>query len=273
MHTWISYHFYPLETPEVFLSRAVKPFLAQYIWPTPGARAFFVRFEDEKGFHLRLRLRGERDWVDTVLKEAVAGWFAERGECLEVPYEPEAARFGGADLLVWAEEYFHVSTRVVLERVSQGTYTHGDAMFDALRMQVVAVFAAGLNRAEAARYFEQLSAQWLPLFFRPVDSEGPLPADFVQGVREKFELAYTKQQAQLQPILRKLWEALESGKFDAKHPEWLRWYRGNELILKEFGDQLEKVLPSLLHLTNNRLGINNQDEVFLLYVLGMAGDK
>ncbi len=270
MHTWLSYHFYPLETPEVFLSRAIKPFLSQYIWPTPGARAFFVRFEDEKGFHIRLRLRGETEWVETVLKEAVAGWFAERGECMEAPYEPEAARFGGADLLVWAEEYFHVSTRVVLERLSQGTYTQGDAMFDALRMQLMAVYAAGLKKTEVARYFKQLSAQWLPLFFKPVDEDGPLPADFVQGILEKFETGYDKQQAQLEPVLQALWTALESGKIDTKQPEWLRWYRGNELILKEFGDQLEKVLPSLLHLTNNRLGVNNQDEVFLAYVLGRA---
>lgn len=270
MQSWISYHFYPLDAPEVFLSRAVKPFLAQYIWPTPGNRAFFVRYEDEKGFHIRLRLRGEQAWVEEALPAAVDGWFAGRGEWTVVPYEPEADRFGGEALLAWAEEHFHVSTRVVLERMSQEAYTHGDAMFDALRMQLITVFVAGLDKAGAGRYFGQLSAQWLPLFFRPIDHEGPLPADFVEGVHEKFEAAYTRQQDQLQAVLQKLWDSLASGKFDAKHPEWLRWYRGNELILKAFDNQLEKVLPSLLHLTNNRLGINNQDEVFLTYVLGRA---
>ena len=47
----------------------------------------------------------------------------------------------------------------------------------------------------------------------------------------------------------------------------MRWLRGNQLVLPEFGDQLEKVLPSLLHLTNNRLGLSNQDEVYLNYIL------
>lgn len=252
------------------MSRGLKPFLAQYVWPVKGARAFFIRYEDERGFHIRLRLRGETPWVEETLKAAADGWFADRGTAVWATYEPETARFGGPELLAWAEEHFHVSTRVVLDRLSQDQYVHGDAMFDAIRMQLITVFAAGLDRPAAARYFSRLSAQWLPLFFRPEGLEGPLPDDFIQGLLEKFEAAYEKQEPALKPVLEKIWQALADQKLDAKYPEWLRWYRGNEMILPAFGDQLEKVLPSLLHLTSNRLGINNQDEVFLAYLLGRA---
>lgn len=262
--TWFSIHFYPLEAENVFLTRAVKPFLEQYIWPTKGARAFFVRYDDEKGRHIRLRLRAEADWVDATLRPALKGWFAERGDWEEVAYLPEKERFGGEEMLAWAEEYFHVSTRVVLERLAQTTHTYGDAMFDALRMHTITVFAAGFSREKAAWYFEQLCHQWLALFFQSSDA---VDAELQSSLKTQFEKNFEPQQGELQAALGELWKALEAEKFDTKQPEWLRWLRGNQLILKEFGESLDKVLPSLLHLTNNRLGVNNQDEVYLNYIL------
>ena len=269
MQTWLSYHFYPLETPDVFLTRALRPFLEQYIWPKPGTRAFFVRYDDEKGPHIRLRLRGEAEWLQETLEEAVEGWFAERGERIVVPYEPEVARFGGPDVMTWTEEYFHVSTRVVLERLQRPAYTYGDALFDALRMHTMTAYAAGLPREKAAWYFGQLCEQWMPLFFQPADneeSEAAMQAD----LRASFETNFEPQATYLRATLDTLWNVLGEEKFDIQQPEWVRWSRGNQLILKEFGDKLERVLPSLLHLTSNRLGVNNQDEVYMMYVLSKA---
>lgn len=267
--TWLSIHFYPLETENVFLTRAVKPFLEQYIWPRQGARAFFIRYEDETGRHIRLRLRGESAWVDETLRPAWAGWFEGRGEWKEVAYLPETDRFGGEEGLAWAEEYFHVSTRVVLERLSKEQFTYGDAMYDALRMHVITAFTAGMGREKAAWYFGQLCNQWIAAFFR--DNEGGKPGQQEQDeIKGGFEKSFNPQKESLQAALNALWKALETEKFDKKQPEWVRWLRGNQLILSEFGENLDKTLPSLLHLTNNRLGINNQDEVYLNHILSKA---
>lgn len=267
--TWLSIHFYPLETENVFLTRAVKPFLEQYIWPRQGTRAFFVRYEDEKGRHIRLRLRGDAAWVEETLRPALAGWFEGRGEWKEVAYEPETARFGGERGLALAEEYFHVSTRVVLERLSRDQFTYGDAMFDALRMHAITAFAAGFDRKKASWYYGQLCDQWLSAFFRD-EEDVPTSAELHTEVKAGFEQVFNPQKENLQQALNELWKALEVEKFDKKQPEWVRWLRGNQLILHEFGEYLEKSLPSLLHLTNNRLGINNQDEVYLNYILSKA---
>ena len=266
MQTWLSYHFYPLETADVFLTRALRPFLDQYIWPRSGARAFYIRYDDEKGPHIRLRLRGEADWIQETLAPAVEGWFAERGVRISEPYEPETARFGGADAMGWAEEYFHVSTRVVLERLQRTAYTYGDALFDALRMHTMTAYAAGLEREKAAWYFGQLCEQWMLLFFQPADNEAS-EAAMRATLLDNFQANFTPQAEHLRATIDNMWKAVGEEKFDPKQAEWVRWHRGNQLILKAFGDGLEKVLPSLLHLTSNRLGINNQDEVYLMYVL------
>lgn len=264
--TWLSIHFYPLETENVFLTRAVKPFLEQYIWPRQGARAFFIRYEDEKGRHIRLRLRGEIEWQEETLYPALKGWFEGRGDREEARYEPETARFGGEEGLALAEEYFHVSTRVVLERLAREQSTYGDALFDALRMHIITAFAMGFKREKAAWYFEKLCDQWIAAFFRSEEG-GPADTATQSAVKTDFEKNFEAQKEDLRLALGGLWKALETEKFDKSQPEWVRWLRGNQLILKEFGENIDKALPSLLHLTNNRLGVNNQDEVYLNYIL------
>lgn len=266
MMTWLSIHFYPLETENVFLTRAVKPFLEQYIWPRQGARAFFIRYEDEKGRHIRLRLRGEADWIEETLRPALAGWFEGRGEQVQADYKPETERFGGAVGLALAEEYFHVSTRVVLERLNRDQFTYGDAMFDALRMHTITAFSAGFDRKKAAWYFGQLCDQWMAAFFS--SNEGDITGPEIQAaLKAEFEKNAERQKADLAAFLGELWKSLEAEKFDKKQPEWVRWLRGNQLILNEYGENLDKALPNLIHLTNNRLGVNNQDEVYLNYIL------
>jgi thiopeptide-type bacteriocin biosynthesis protein len=266
---WLSFHVYPLETQDVFLVRALKPFLAQSVWPVKGARAFFIRFEDEKGPHLRVRVRGEQDWLDETLRPVLEGWFADRAEIRENEYTGEVARFGGETGLMWAEEHFHISTRVALDRLAQTPYTYGDALFDALRLHVSAARAAGFDRKKTAWYFSRLEQQWLPLYFRPADGAAA-DDDFKSAVRNSFAKSFEPQRETLKETLDGLWAALEAGQFDPAQPEWLRWHRGNELVFKELGDNLEKALPSLIHLTNNRLGINNQDEVYLNYILSQV---
>jgi len=261
---WLSYHIHPHETLDVFLVRSVLPFLGQHVWPEKGKRAFFIRYEDEQGPHIRLRLRGEEDWLAD-MRPVAEEWFADRGNLELFPYQPETERFGSPEALPWAEEYFHLSTRVVLDRLNR-PYTYGDAMFDALRMHVITAFSAGWNREKSGWYFDQLCTQWMDLFFQASEKTTGT-TDWQQSLRADFEQSFAPQQEELRLVVSELWDALKKDQHDPEQPEWLRWLRGNQMILKELGDDLDKALPSLLHLTNNRIGINNQDEVYLNYLL------
>lgn len=261
---WRSFHFFPLEAADVFLARGLRPFLEHHVWPVRGVRAFFLRYEDEKGPHLRLRFKGEQDWMDNTLQPAFEGWFQDRGRWEMVPYLPEADRFGGEEALILAEEHFHISSRVVLDRLNR-PYSYGDAMFDAIRLNIAMIIAANFDRERAAWYFGQLSDQWLQLFFKPEDQ----PADeaFYDTIKARFEQSFKRQEDSLRHVVPQFYNAVKQDKLDKSQPEWTRWIRGNELILKELGDNLEKALPSLIHLNHNRIGLNNQDEVFICYIL------
>ncbi len=263
MH-WFTIHFYSLENQDVFLVRGLRPFLQQHIWSTRGTRAFFIRYQDERGPHIRIRMRGEELWMEETLRPAFTPWQEGRGEWEEVTYLPETERFGGEEALGLAEEHFHLSSRVALDRLAREKQTYGDSMFDALRMHTIAAYAAGMSQEQAAHYFGQLYEQWLPLYFAP---EGTPAPDFFEAIKTSFEKNFAPQKEDLRATLLELWKALDKEKFDKKQPEWARWALGNQRILKALGDNLERALPSLIHLSNNRLGLNNQDEVYLNFIL------
>lgn len=245
--------------------RGIKPFLEHHIWNNKGARAFYIRYEDEDGPHIRLRLRPAQPEHSESLQEVLEGWFAGTSPSKQVPYKAEAERFGGTEALSWAEEHFHISTRVALERLARPAYLYGDALFDGVRMQLAAMQTAGLDRRETISYCERLMEIMLPVFFHSPDQTPD--TDLKNVVEEDFERALAPQHEQVRAELDNFLQALEEEKFDARQPEWLRWIRGNKLIFNGLGDNLEKALPNLLHFHHNRMGIRNQDEVYIHYIL------
>jgi thiopeptide-type bacteriocin biosynthesis protein len=265
--SWISYHFFPKEKPDQFLAESLHPFLTEYIWYNNGKRAFFIRYGDQTGPHIRLRFKGEPEWISNDLKPEFEKYFSKKGTWTEVPYEQEPEKFGGAEALALCEEHFHISSRVVLDRLSRDNYEYGDALFDALKLHTAAAFAAGLSREAAAIYFDRTCNNWTASFFSPTDDNTTTDA-LITAVREDFATTLEPQRTFMRDAILQYRVSLEEGQYDPKQPEWLRWLRGNEMIFKDLGGNLDKTLPHLLHLTNNRLGINNHDEAYLMYVLG-----
>lgn len=269
---WVSYHLFPKEPQDKFLVTAVGPFLAHFIWANKGTRAFFIRYADESGPHIRLRMKGEADWLKKQVIPKFEKHFKKKGDFKAVPYVPEPEKFGGAEALAWCEEHFHISSRVVLDRLSRDKYEYGDALFDALKLHTSAGFAAGFTRQSATTYFDKLANNWIGNFFSA--AEDALTSEALRdAVRSDFEATLAPQFSFMQDALKQFRLALEESQHDPKQPEWLRWLRGNELIFKGLGKKLDTALPHLLHLTNNRLGINNQDEAYLMYVLGSVGKE
>lgn len=265
--TWWSVHFFPKAEQNDFLTGAFHAFITQHIWPHTGRRSFFIRYGDQSGPHLRLRFRGEAAWLDAELKPAFEQHFAEEGRWMEYAYEAEPNRFGGTDALPWAEEHFHISTRVALDRLARPQYGYGDVLFDALRMQYSAAYTAGFSGKALSDYFHQVSEQWIRAFFSPSDPANTDSEALCEAVRSDFSETLAPQREFIKDALLQFEEALTQQQFDPKQPEWLRWLRGNEIVFQGLDQHRLHAMPALLHLNNNRLGVNNQDEAYLLYML------
>jgi thiopeptide-type bacteriocin biosynthesis protein len=263
---WKSYHIKPSEVEDVFLVRVIKPFLQNVVWIEPSAKAFFVRFIDETGPHLRLRIKGRSTWLNETAIPELKAYCDRKCTLEEQPYIPEADRFGGEGTMVYVEEHFHLSSRMALQRISKIPYIYSDAMYDAVRMHCMTCYAAGYDLEKSVQFMKQLRDSWLPHFIQDENGE-PLTQEGKAELIATFDTHLEPQREKLKESLSDVWYYLKQGLFDAKQPEWEGWYRGNKMIFRHLGDKTDIALPQLIHMHNNRMGIANYDEVYLNHML------
>jgi thiopeptide-type bacteriocin biosynthesis protein len=263
---WKSWHLVPNDVEDVFLVRVIKPFLRDVVWAEPTARAFFVRYHDETGPHIRLRIKGRENWFETKAIPELILYLERKCKFSEAIYTPEPDRFGGEDALLYAEEHAHLSTKVVLKRISRVPYVYGDAMFDTLRLQIMTAHAAGMGIEDTKQYMRRLRDSWAPAFIHDVDGNKLTPEGFSDLV-ETFQEQLEPQREKLTKSLADVWYYLKQGLFDEKQAEWQAWHQGNRLVFKNLGAHTETALPQLMHLHNNRMGIPNYDEVYICHIL------
>jgi thiopeptide-type bacteriocin biosynthesis protein len=139
MNEWMSEYIYPKgvisiqQLDQLICEELLEPLDTVLAGQSPEARRwFFVRYVDEIGVHLRIRLRcAERDaaWTRTALREVLGAWAGEpratatfRRQCTirSEPYIPEVERYGGGYGIVLAERLFTASSRLVRSMLSAG---------------------------------------------------------------------------------------------------------------------------------------------------------
>lgn len=232
-----------------------------------GSRWFFIRYSDETGPHVRLRLRADPDRLDQVharreellqmLTRLVAEPVAARAGLVATawstpgkdlpavryaPYQPELNKYGsGADLLS-SEEVFQDSSRLVLDLdVTRGAHE--------TRRAAIALYYLGamvgelVGTADAERFWIGHLRQWGPA----------------------LRASTTQQQAQ--GIVRRLLSSADPGLL-AEH-ERDRITRHVALA----ADRLQRrTLPTAhlclhhVHMTLNRMGFHPADEAVLGFV-------
>jgi len=210
-----------------------------------------------------------------------------------VEYVPEIERYGGQVGILIAEQQFEASSRAVLSIITNGLYQEYDYMLGkAIQLHLGFIYTTGMSMDDALRYFESSLRDHLQT---DQDEEDPLLenklGDVTQKVLNAFEESFISQKHKLVPYVRGLWSAFEEGVLfeddwlnlwlvEMKNiNEALRSAYINDLLLipnqvklqvKDGACVIEDlwfIFRSYIHMTNNRLGIKNHDEVFLNYIL------
>jgi thiopeptide-type bacteriocin biosynthesis protein len=284
---WLSAHLffdgdiYRQEADRLLLATA-EPVVRQCLRQGLAKAWFFLRYV-ERGSHLRLRLLPSsptaslrcRELVAGAAQSAVAEGLLERLEWL--PYEPETDRYGGPSGVALAEEVFQVSSEAavaLLRKVRAGD--RSSRLGKALLAMVVSLFLFDRERDGVASRARGYGAGYLrALVPDPKQQEHWL---------ERFEAGYDRQAGALAQFVEAAWEALTVGskltlELDEFRRPMARFARRLEELQEEgglavggrrFSDRAEAVghlLPSYLHMMNNRLGVSIQEESYLAVLI------
>ena len=271
---------------DTVIREVVRPVLERCRAQGTIERAFFVRYR-EGGPHVRLRLqpaRSSRPGIHDVVRD-VRDACARRGiaDAVEVAYEPEVERYGGLAALPLAEAVFHASSELAFALVTPAVSGDRPARLGrALLATLVAlhVFAGSREavRAHAGRY----ARSYLNLL-RAGDEQH---AQLARSVEARCGTGSNS----LRALVHDAWECLIAGEplspdFDAYRHALVRYRDAIEALLPRGavtarGAVAERwdvvgasIGPSLIHMTNNRLGISIPEEVLVTAVLERALDE
>jgi thiopeptide-type bacteriocin biosynthesis protein len=257
---------------------AVAPVAAECLRRRWARCAFFLRYT-AGGPHLRLRLLGRPGdlgaHVRPLIEDRVAAGVVRGVDW--VPYEPELDRYGGPAGVEVAERLFADSSRLAIELLAGLAADDRAARLGKALLAMLTLLHVFVGEREAAavtirRYGQAYLAQQVPdpdrgrrlarAFEGGLDRQADTLAAYVEATWEALERrsglppALERYRRRLGAARRRLRAVFERRLLlDAHGAPWAR-----------FEPAAAAIFPSYLHMTNNRLGVGIQEEVYLAVV-------
>ncbi len=235
--------------------------------------------------------REEPEWVQTLPTEEQ--WYPNNS-LQYIRYEPETDRYGGSSAITVSEDHFQQSSEITFTLLKESPdWSYDRALGAAIQLHLSFAHAAGMTINEAREFFSFIFGGWFPRAYRDFGNETPEEIEEKKTLTLKaFEENFAQQKDTLVQYHQMLWKALDDK--DEFEEEWLNvWIKQTtELVAKlrllqyqsklqfppdtthlsGFNTAFEKqkfwfIYSSYVHMTNNRLGIQNRDEGYLGYLI------
>lgn len=258
-------------------------------------RYFFVRYS-ERGTHIRLRLFGQKNILETNIKSFIEDYVEKKIPVdLKIDenksnvktvewtvYEPEYERYGGVDAVKVAEDFFQFSSEFCIEQLKHIPDGEQSARFGKGIIGMVTLLKVFFEEKNTAlKLVQNYGKNYLKGFAKE---------EHMKEWGEMFNRGFEKQSETLVDYIDALWEALSE---NDQLPESIALFADKVKNIREqlknmFDDRkivlyqnkiddwdlaLRSIVPSYIHMTNNRLGISIRDESYLSHLISAALQK
>lgn len=301
-HLFHSGGIYASECDDILLD-VITPFVQQAEAAIGLRRWFFVRY-GEGGPHVRLRLlpyaaSAERPLRNLLCDAAraqnatiVVDEFPSTSEVASnrsivtnlcwVAYEPEVERYGGAAAIELAEDSFHRSSCTAIEVVRRTRVSRSARLARGLLATLAAMYAffptrsgvCEFARRYATGYLRQLTPltgetdRLLAMFREERDRQSDVLAQYIEETLKCLETAESlpvdlaRIHGDMQNARSQLADLSSKGVI--LQPSW---WRASAATNAEDVASYAYVIPSYVHMMNNRLGIGIPEEAFLAFLI------
>lgn len=270
---WNTYYLYHQGSADLVLKEIVHPSI-QDIQDSLGneIQFFFIRYF-ENGYHIRLRLflsPEESSEFLPLLKKYISMYEYSNGINIilkEAEYTPETERYGNADTIGFAESQFYASSRFVLHNLIQSNnLTSSERYLLAIEAHLTFFKGMGISQNHCQELCQKFVESWLP---------GPFSHDLIEqeqnrrGILSAFERQFNAYRILLHESTAEFWNSLDY----TTDPFIEQFLKTNNEIWKGYSHSqlppeiVDEALLSFIHMTNNRLGIVNSEESYLLFLI------
>jgi thiopeptide-type bacteriocin biosynthesis protein len=268
-HVRLRFHGDPetlVETVAPALEETTREALPTSLWGRPRNEA-----ESEKAGHSEEKNDAEEAHADLPIRY--------------VPYQRETDRYGGPEAVRLAERFFHHSSLASFDfiRESDGK-GHSARLGKGLLAMVVKVYVfVDGDRTDGARFMNQYRTGYLNAISGGQDK-------WKSNYRKAFDAGFDRQAETLKTYVDAVWSRMDAGEslsdtLDPFHRDMLTVrdaFRDlfEQGVIEKNGSVLDdnwlnavrRIVPSYVHMTNNRLGVPIPEESYLAHCVGHALD-
>jgi thiopeptide-type bacteriocin biosynthesis protein len=270
---WNSYYLYYTIDADHLLREIVHPTVLDIQQKLEKeVKFFFIRYF-ENGYHIRLRMflsAEESAQFLPLLKKHISIYkdlYKTDLSWKEAQYIPETERYGNTDTIAHAESQFHATSRFVLHHlVNNSTLTDSERYLLAMKTHLIFFKGMGLSPNCCQQVCNRFIQSWLPLPFSENQEEQEKNR---KSLLAAFQVQFEAYQALLCENLSIFLDSLNT----AADPFAAELLETNHRVKKKYAhaqlpsEAVDEAFLSFIHMTNNRIGIVNAEESYLLFLI------
>ncbi|WP_316826877.1 thiopeptide-type bacteriocin biosynthesis protein [Pedobacter miscanthi] len=255
---WLSVYIFYQENANQLLKQLIHPFILR--WHAPW---FFIRYW-EGGDHIRLRLKAAKLEHDSIIKALNLENTAIKSFRI-AQYEPETDRYGNAESITWAEKYFECSSNYILNWIVKKEAKQSVAI-QAIKLHLALLHTLKWDQDELIAICNFFLEGWLPKLYNSIDPKEEQRLFWLN----QFEKVFAPVKNQTVRAVRQFWYGLNNGiaednfiDYISKTTEVVKMYQNAGFEI----NTMFQVISSFMHMNNNRLGISNYEEAYIMYCI------
>jgi len=296
--TWLSVHLYSYN---LAINEIVFNFIPKYLNSIQikdlHFKYFFIRYYDDFGSHVRLRLDIDDDSDIKLIKSTIEKDYssfysqtairfsnstAEKQLVRYIQYEPEIGRYGGRNTIPICENIFHLSSKTIINlRKDFDFHNYSSIIPVALKLHLIFVMGLKLEMKIILELLSSTIKFWIPYAFETVINDKTYALSREEKINiclDNYNKAYLANKENISLLLTDTLISLKYRKYSKNDP-FNRWFLESKSLNNQIKICLTKTEPvninnklfsihsSLIHMTNNRIGVSNVDEAYLAYIL------
>ncbi|MCL1666070.1 thiopeptide-type bacteriocin biosynthesis protein [Elizabethkingia ursingii] len=229
---------------------------------------FFIRYF-ENGYHIRLRLLLSPEETP-LFRSLLTHYISDSGIKIilkEAQYIPETERYGNSDTIVYAENQFYASSCFVLNQLTESIpLTVSERYSIALNTHLAFFKGMGLSSEYSLQLCDKFVESWLPI---PVSFDANEQQQYKESLLSAFQRQFDLYKDSLYKNAINFWNLADT----SRDPFTLQFIETNREVNKKYTDfhlpaeAIDEALLSFIHMTNNRIGIINSEESYLLFLV------
>nr|WP_164976781.1 thiopeptide-type bacteriocin biosynthesis protein [Chryseobacterium sp. CH21] len=233
---------------------------------------FFIRYF-ENGYHIRLRLllsSKESPLFISLLTHCISDYEFSHDTKIVLKkdqYIPETERYGNSETIMYAEDQFYASSRFVLHQLTENTsLTASERYSFAMNTHLAFFKGMKLSQEYTLQLCDEFVESWLPI---PASSDSHEQDENKKNLFAVFQQQFDLYKDSLYQNAINFWNLPDT----SKDPFTLQFMETNREVSQKYIDSnlpaeaVTEALLSFIHMTNNRIGIVNAEESYLLFLV------